>query len=73
MLRRMLKRDVLRHFDPDGSKPSATARAIGVTPGLISQWGEVIPEIWARRLPDITKGKLRFDRKHYANGKQSAA
>lgn len=55
----MLAKDVFAYFDPDHDPPhkSKTARALGVTPGLLTKWehddyGGVIPEIWARRLSD---------------------
>jgi hypothetical protein len=56
----MLKKTVLAHFDPVESRPSATAKALKLTPGAISQWGDVIPELTARRIAEITRGKLKF-------------
>jgi len=60
MVLSMLKKDVLAYFDPIESKPSATARALNITPGAVSQWDDVLPELMARRIHDRTRGKLRF-------------
>lgn len=60
MVRSMLKKDVLAYFDPAESKPSATARALNITPGAVSQWDELLPELMARRIHDRTRGKLKF-------------
>jgi predicted transcriptional regulator len=45
------------------------ARTLGVTQAAVSQWrsrhGGRIPELYARRLHELTRGKLRFDREAY--------
>lgn len=56
----MLKKDVLAFFDPDEKRPSVAARAIGITPGAISQWDDKVPELLARKLAERFKGKLKF-------------
>jgi hypothetical protein len=58
----MLKKVVLSYFDPgrEQPRPSLTAKALGITPGAISQWGEIIPELQARRIAEITRGDLPF-------------
>jgi len=67
----MLKSDVIRYYKTQ----SAAARAIGYSDGAVSQWGELIPELTARKYHDLTSGKLRFDPKLYkrAAAKRRAA
>jgi DNA-binding transcriptional regulator YdaS (Cro superfamily) len=38
---------------------NATARAFGVSSGAVAQWGDLIPEIRARQLEEVTDGKLK--------------
>lgn len=47
-----------------GSK-SKLAKRLGVHPALITRWKHKVPEVWARRLHDITAGKLVFDLENY--------
>jgi transcriptional repressor of cell division inhibition gene dicB len=61
----MLKKDVLAYFDPGESQPSVTAKRLGLTPGAISQWGDLVPELRAREIAELTKGKLKFRRELY--------
>jgi hypothetical protein len=60
----MLKSDVLKYF---GTAAKA-GRAAGVTKSAASQWGELIPELMARRLHDATGGALPFDPSLYQKG-----
>lgn len=53
----MLKSDLKKYY---GSFVKA-ARALGVSPSAISQWGDVIPEKQAYRLEILTRGKLSVD------------
>lgn len=58
--------EVVAHF---GTATKA-AEKLNITPGAITNWrsrrqGEV-PELWARRLHELTRGQLRFDREAYA-------
>lgn len=41
------------------------ARALGLTSGAVSQWGDVVPEKQAYRLEDITNGSLKVDKTLY--------
>ena len=41
------------------------ARALGLTSGAVSQWGDVVPEKQAYRLEDITGGSLKIDKTLY--------
>ena len=53
----MLKKDVIQHF----VKPGKACKALNITSGAFSQWGEVIPEKQAFRLDRMTAGKLKYD------------
>lgn len=57
----MLKTVAIAHF---GSQ-IALAKALGVTKGAVSLWGEVIPEGSAYKLESLTKGVLRVDPQLY--------
>lgn len=57
----MYKSDVITFF----KSKSALAKALGITPGAISQWKEIIPEKQAYRLRDLTKGELKINRELY--------
>jgi hypothetical protein len=45
------------------------ARELNLTPGAVTNWRSrnrgKVPELWARRLHEITRGKLKFDRSEY--------
>jgi transcriptional repressor of cell division inhibition gene dicB len=53
----MLKSDVIKHFGGQG----ATARALGITKGAVSQWPDIVPRGSAYQVEVITAGKLRVD------------
>jgi hypothetical protein len=42
-----------------------TAQALGIHQANITRWEKKVPEIWARRLHDMTGGKLHFDINDY--------
>ncbi len=54
----MRKDQVIKHFD---GKQVLVARALRLTRGAISQWGEIIPEAQAMRLERLTKGALVYE------------
>ena len=58
----MLKADVIKHFGSQG----ATARALGLTKGAISQWPRIVPRGSAYQIEVVTHGKLRVDPDVYA-------
>lgn len=64
----MRKKDVLEFY----KSGAAVARALGYTEGAVSQWEDVIPELSARKLHDLTDGKLRFDPKLYEKRSDAA-
>lgn len=64
----MRKEDVIDYF----GNAAAVARALDYTEGAVSQWKDVIPELTARKLHDLTKGKLRFDSKLYQKRSNAA-
>ena len=57
----MLKKTVVKYF---GNQLS-TAKALGLTRGSVSQWGEVIPEKQALRVEKISNGVLKYDPSFY--------
>ncbi|HEX2652109.1 MAG TPA: Cro/CI family transcriptional regulator [Xanthobacteraceae bacterium] len=57
----MLTKDVVRHF---GSKANI-ARAIGVTPGAVTNWGDIVPETSVWRIERASRGKLKGDPEFY--------
>lgn len=68
----MNKSDAISHFKTQ----TALARALSdagypITQPAVSKWGEVVPEVPARILAEITGGALVFDRSAYRS--QSAA
>lgn len=58
----MWKSDVLDYF---GGVSVEVARALGVTKQAISRWNDLVPELAARRLYEITDGGLDFDESLY--------
>lgn len=45
---------------------SGVAAALGIKPGSVSQWGNIIPEKQAFRLEKLTNGALKYDPDLYA-------
>lgn len=57
----MYKSEVIAFF----KTKSALAKALGITPGAITQWKEIIPEKQAYRLMHLTDGELKINRTLY--------
>lgn len=57
----MLKSDVIKHFGGQG----ATARALKITKGAVSQWPDIVPRGSAYQIEVITSGELRVDPDSY--------
>lgn len=63
----MKKADVIHYYGGQ----SAAARALGLARQTVNAWGDVIPELQARRYADLTEGierngvVLRFDPSMY--------
>jgi hypothetical protein len=53
----MKKTDALEHFETVAD----LARAAKVTRSAVSQWGDLVPPLSAKRLELATGGKLSFD------------
>ena len=71
---KMKKIDILNYFgsgcSTEYSKATAVANAIArsgysINPQAINHWGPVVPELHARRMDEITGGKLKFDKSFY--------
>jgi hypothetical protein len=63
----MRKAVVLAHY---GNNQSAVARALKITRASVNAWPDLIPELSARRLQEITRGKLRFNSSLYDKAKE---
>lgn len=50
----MLKKDAIAHFGTE----AALAKALGIKPQSIQDWGEVVPELRQLQLERMTEGKL---------------
>ena len=61
--------DVVKFF---GSKANA-ARALNLTRGAITNWGEIVPETSVWRVEKATKGKLRGDFEFYKKLSEKAS
>ena len=57
----MKTKDVADHF----GGMTEVARALKVSRQTVYAWKEDVPELWARRLHDLTDGKLLFIRSEY--------
>ena len=44
----------------------AIAEALGITKSAVSQWPDLVPELWAYKLHAITHGAIAFDPQRYA-------
>lgn len=53
----MLTKDAIEHFGTQ----SALARALGIKPPSISDWGETVPPLRQLQLERLTGGTLRAD------------
>lgn len=65
----MLKADVLSHFKTQ----IAIARALDLSKGAVSQWGDVIPEKSAYKLQILTGGVLRVNPALYSSRSASVS
>jgi hypothetical protein len=63
----MQKSEALAHYN---NSQAELAKACGVTRSAVHQWPELIPELQARWLDDLTNGELRYDREVYARHKK---
>lgn len=54
----MRTKTAIDHF---GGKPSELAKALGISPSAVSQWGDVVPELRQLQLEKITKGALKSE------------
>ena len=62
----MLTKDAALYFsDKPTPNKSALARVLKVSRVTVSKWGEKVPELYAKRLHDLTDGKLEFRREDY--------
>lgn len=57
----MFKSDVINFY---GTK-AKVAKAAGVDPSAVSQWGELVPEGRAMRLQEASGGELQYDSNIY--------
>lgn len=65
----MKTQEAIRHFTPQGKKPSISrlARALGITPQSVRDWGEYPPEGQQYKLEVITRHKLLAEGSPYRN------
>ena len=57
----MLKKDAAKYF---GGKRKA-ALEVGASAATFTHWGEQVPEFYAKRFHEVTRGKLKFRRGEY--------
>lgn len=57
----MKKQDVIAHF----SSVSEVAKVLGIKHPAVCRWPEVIPELRARQLDELTNGALKFNPDDY--------
>jgi len=62
----MLKIAVKAHF----GNQRTIAKELDISESAVSQWGERIPEFWARKLSELTGGKLKYDPAAYTHPPQ---
>lgn len=60
----MRKADVVSYF---GGKQRDVVRALGISKGAVSQWGELVPKCVALELQFLTEGKLKYDPTMYGS------
>ena len=69
----MLKTDALAHFHSTIKLAAAmTAAGYPLTRHAVSMWGERVPELAARRLHEMTRGRLRFRPEDYQKWRECA-
>ena len=59
--------DAAAHF---GSEYKV-AQHLRISQSNLTRWKNKVPEVWARRLHDMTNGKLRFDPSEYPYKKRT--
>lgn len=73
----MRKVDVLAYFArrPPGNRGAVRkiARALDMSEAAVYRWGELVPELAARRLHDMTEGDLEFEARHYRQPESEGA
>jgi hypothetical protein len=64
----MRKSTVLKHY----GTAAAVARALDITEAAVSQWGELLPPVAAKRVAALNPGsvELRFDKRLYRHSSQ---
>ena len=65
----MWTQDVIHHFESQAK----VARFLGISRSAVSQWGEAVPEVSARKLEKLTDGTLTVNKLLYQKGNQVAA
>ncbi|QJQ93941.1 MULTISPECIES: Cro/CI family transcriptional regulator [Halomonadaceae] len=55
----MTTSEAIKHY---GGKKIELARALGLSPSAITQWGESVPILRQYELERLTKGKLKVDK-----------
>jgi hypothetical protein len=63
----MRKDTAVAHFGNQAS----IARALHISTAAVAVWGEIIPELSARKLHDLTDGELPFDPSIYQRRNRS--
>lgn len=53
----MLKSTVIQHY----GSASALAKALGISPAAVSEWGDLVPEGRAYQIQVLTAGLLHVD------------
>lgn len=63
----MKTQDAIEYFEKKHKKGPRLhmARALGITSGAISQWGDVVPKLQAYELAELTNGDLKVDQSLY--------
>ena len=58
----MLKSEVVKKYRTQTGVAAALTKAgYPLAPCSVSHWDDVVPELQARRLAEITRGRLKFD------------
>ena len=58
----MYKKDAIEHYGGlNHGGQARLAEVLDITPGSVSQWGDLVPEKQALKLEKLTKGKLKYD------------
>lgn len=57
----MKKATAIKHF----KTAVRVAKVLGITESAVSHWPDIVPELSARRLQDLTAGRLKFKATDY--------